>query len=472
MAVNYLHGVETIELDKGPKPVREVKSAVIGLVGIAPKGPKNVLTVVKNEADASAFGSQLSGFNIPDALASIFDQGAGTIMVVNIFDATTHTTAVTDESLTITNGKAKTAAEPVADFVLTNVGGTTTYIEGTHYEIDDFGNIKVLDFATITEGSSVEADYKKLDPAAVVASELIGTYDAGTDARTGMQVFDAAYSLFGFTPRLLIAPGYSELDAIAAEMLVKAAKYRGHAILDAPEGTVVADAITGRGPSGSINFDTSSERAILCYPHLKAYDPSSDSVVNKPYSQFLAGLIARVDNEEGYHVSPSNHEIRGITGVERTITAAINDASTDANALNEVGIVTTFNSFGSGIRAWGNRSAAFPSSTSPDNFIPVRRTADIIHESVELAMLQFIDKPINNAVIDSIRGTVNGFLKSLQSRGAIIGGECTFDPAKNPVTSLSAGKLIFDINFMPPTPAERITFESYIDVNLLNALLG
>ena len=34
--VDFLHGVETILLTKGPVPVREVKSAVVFLVGTAP----------------------------------------------------------------------------------------------------------------------------------------------------------------------------------------------------------------------------------------------------------------------------------------------------------------------------------------------------------------------------------------------------------------------------------------------------
>lgn len=35
MAANYLHGVETIEIETGPRPVKAVKSAVIGLIGTA-----------------------------------------------------------------------------------------------------------------------------------------------------------------------------------------------------------------------------------------------------------------------------------------------------------------------------------------------------------------------------------------------------------------------------------------------------
>ena len=32
----FLHGVEVIEIDAGPRPIQTVKSSVIGIVGTAP----------------------------------------------------------------------------------------------------------------------------------------------------------------------------------------------------------------------------------------------------------------------------------------------------------------------------------------------------------------------------------------------------------------------------------------------------
>lgn len=469
MAANYLHGVETIELKKGPVPVQVVKSAVIGLVGIAPKGAKNTLTLVQSAQDAAQFGSELPGFTIPQALSAIMKQGAATILVVNVFDDTADVVEVSAETKTITNGKAKLTYAPIKDLVVTNNAGTTTFVKDTDYSIDEFGNLTVLNFTSIPEASTIKATYKRLDPTLIANADIIGTTNA-SDVSTGLQLFDKAFNLFGFTARILIAPGYSSINAIAVELIAKADKYRGHALLDAPAGTTVANAIAGRGPSGAINFYTSSKRAVLCYPMLKAYDTATDANQDRPYSQFLAGVIAATDLNEGYWVSPSNKEIKGIVGVERTITWAINDANTNANLLNEKGITTIAMGYGTGIRTWGNRSAAFPTFTDPSNFICVQRTADILHESLELAMLQFIDRPINNATIDAIKETVNAFMRTLIGRGALVDGNCTYDPAKNPPTELAAGHLTFDLNFMPPTPAERITFESFIDINLLKSL--
>ena len=58
MAANYLHGVETIEVENGARPVKTVKSAVIGLIGTAPMGDVNTLVQCLSEKDAAAFGSQ------------------------------------------------------------------------------------------------------------------------------------------------------------------------------------------------------------------------------------------------------------------------------------------------------------------------------------------------------------------------------------------------------------------------------
>ena len=62
MVANYLHGVETVEIENGPRPIRTVKSAVIGLVGMAPVGPVNEPILCLSEKDMAQFGSGLNGF--------------------------------------------------------------------------------------------------------------------------------------------------------------------------------------------------------------------------------------------------------------------------------------------------------------------------------------------------------------------------------------------------------------------------
>ena len=408
MPASFLHGVETIEISKGTRPIKLVKTAVIGLVGTAPVDTVaaeyrtiNQPVLITNDKDAALyFGEQASGFTIPSALNAIFDQGAGIIIAVNVFNPDVHNT--------------------VADVQL---------------------------------------------------SDIIGTVDA-QGKRTGLQALKDSYSLFGFYPKTIIIPKYCEDTSVATEINTVAENIRAIGLIDAPVGTTPAQAIAERGIGGTINFNFSSDRLVLCYPQLKIYDTTSDTEKLEPYSQRLAGVIAAKDIERGYHWSPSNTEIQGIIGAERNLTSMINDSTSEVNLLNEAGILTVFNSFGSGFRTWGNRSSAYPASTNPTNFINIRRTADIIHESIEYSMLQFMDYPIDNGLIDAITESVNAFIRTLIGRGALIDGRCKFNRDKNPPEEIANGHLLFDIEFMPPTPAERITFESFINIELLRNLGG
>jgi phage tail sheath protein FI len=470
MAANFLHGVETIEINSGVNPVTIVKSSVIAIVGTAPLGTKNTPILVLSPNDAVQFGQQLPGFTIPQALDAIFKQGPATVVVVNSFNDTTNTAQVTLESRTITSGKLKLSAAPIGAFTVFLTDGTTPFT-GTlnvDYSIDAFGNFTALS-AVASEGLVLKFTFKKIDLATITAAQIIGTNVAGV--RTGTKCFDLIFNTFGFTPKILIAPVYVELLAVATELIAIAPKFRAIALIDAPLTTTVTQAIAGRGPASTMNFKTSSDRAYLLNPHLKVYNADTDSNVNVPYSQFMAGVIAAVDLNFGYWNSPSNREILGIVGTEYLVTAALNDATTDANLLNEKGITTTFTGYGTGTRTWGNRSASFPTSTNPKNFIVIRRIADIVHESLEQAMLPFIDKPLNQATIDAIRETGNSFFRTLIGRGAVLAGSKCVYSAENTAIELAAGHVTFDLVFMGPTPAERITFKSFLDINLLGQIV-
>ncbi len=471
MPANFLHGVESIEIEKGARPISIVKTAVVGLICTAPIGAVNQPTLVLSDRHAAQFGSQLPGFSAAQALDAIFDQGAGTVIVINVLDPAIHKTTITDETVVFSGDKANTSKPAWVNAVtLKNTAGTSTYALNIDYTCDPLtGAINRLAGGAIAANASVKASYDYADPSKVTPGDIIGAVDSA-GKRSGLQALLDTYTLMGFFAKILIAPGFCTLNSVATEMISMATRLRGVALIDAPIGTTPAQAIAGRGSSGTINFATSSDHAILCYPHAKVYDDATGTDRLEPLSQRLAGVICAKDNEKGYWWSPSNTEIKGITGMERPLSAMINDATSEVNMLNEVGIVTLFNSFGTGIRVWGNRTAAWPTVTHPRNFINIRRTFDMLRESVEYAMLQFIDSPIDAALIDSIKESVNGFIRLQIGRGALIDGKCIFDPTKNPVTEIAAGHLTFDIEAMPPTPGERISFETFINIDLLKRL--
>lgn len=359
----------------------------------------------------------------------------------------------------------------MANLVLKSSDGATSYAAGTDFTLDAVtGTLTRLAGGAIAVGATVKAvSYDYADPTKVTAADIIGAIDAA-GKRTGMQALLDSFTLFGFFPKRLIAPVFCTLNSVSTEMIAMANRLRARAYIDAPIGITPTQAITGRGPAGVINFNTSSARARLFYPHVKVYDATTNVDRLEPLSQRAAGLGNAIDIEKGYWWSMSNQEIAGITGVERTISAMINDPNCEANLLNEVGITTVFNSFGTGLRLWGNRSAAWPTDTHPSNFENVLATGDIIDESIEYFCLQFIDQPITNAWIDSVAESVNGFLRKLVADGAILDGRCWYDPADNEPTELAAGHVTFRRDYMPPTPAERITHKTRVNIDYLKNL--
>ena len=88
---------------------------------------------------------------------------------------------------------------------------------------------------------------------------------------TGIQALRTTYGTMGFFPKILIAPGYSQ-DAATANALVSTAQtIRAIALIDSPPAISPATAIANRGVAGNV-FDTSSDRAVLCYPQEKFFD--------------------------------------------------------------------------------------------------------------------------------------------------------------------------------------------------------
>jgi phage tail sheath protein FI len=366
-----------------------------------------------------------------------------------------------------------------------------TYYSGTAYSaVHDYatdsvnGIVTLIAGSTIAAGSTVAVSFSYADPTKVQDSDIIGAVTGS--GYSGLQAFLTTYGTMGFFPKLMLAPGYSQNGDVASALQATAATLRGMALIDSPPNTSAATAIANRGLPGNA-FDTSSTRAILCYPQETFYDDGlvptgvtlngtspiqlvANQTAVGPYSPWVAGAIALKDLNQGYWWSPSNTQINGILGPDVTLYASLLDAASDVNNLNSAGIVTVFNAFGTGLRVWGNRSAGYPTVTTPDNFINVRRTMDVIEESVELSMLQFIDKPISNALITAILASVNSFIRTLIQRGALVAGSASYSPAENPPNQVAAGQLVFDIDVMPPPPAERLSFNVYIDSTLLTQL--
>ena len=133
----FLHGVEVVEIQDGARPIRTVRTGVIGLVGTAPKGPRNTPTLIAGDRTkaVSVFGQELG--TIPDALAAIFEQSGAVVVVVNVLDPATDVVPVAGKAYSQSAGVYRLDDRYVrnVEVKVTNAQGAAQ-TAGTDYTLD------------------------------------------------------------------------------------------------------------------------------------------------------------------------------------------------------------------------------------------------------------------------------------------------------------------------------------------------
>lgn len=485
MAEQFLHGVEVIENLDGPRPIQTVKSSVIGLVGTSPdaKGAQAANVTIR-QADcefrvtakkAGAAGNNISICFRFDEKESVTIKGSDITVFLKLekgnLDASTlkkaidnHTQAskliavdvikdgpllpdIKPKYLSLGKDDPFPLNTPVlvsSPSCLANLGLKGTLYSSLTGIFDQTGAMVVV--VRVEEGLNEKT----------TASNIIGGIDADTGKYTGLYALKSAESITGAKPRILIAPDYSGEMAVASKFIGVAESLHAVAVIDGPNLTD-ADAIRFRSEFGS-------DRLFIIEPSVEIFEEGTTRRV--PASPYVAGLIAKIDNERGFWHSPSNNEINGITGLSRTIDFSLGNTNCSANFLNENDVATIIRK--DGFRLWGNRTT---SSDKRFAFLCVRRTADMINDSLQRAIMWANDKPISENFIDSIVESVNAYLRHLRSIGAIVNGEAFANPELNSPSEIEQGKITIDFDFTPMYPAEHITFRSTITNKYLKELV-
>lgn len=450
----FLHGVEVIEVDAGVRPIEGVSASVIGLLGAALKGPVKVPTLIASRTQGEeAFGA--GDGTIAAALAAIFEQASAQVVVVNALDPSVDKTNQAEEEFAL-DGDSLTLDHKyvvASTVVVKSSDGNTTYDVADDYTVDaEAGVITRVASGDIDAGDTLKIAYDYADADEVTDAEVIAAASK----------FVEAESVTGAKPRILIAPGYTEhvtranpagpptAAAVTSGLVAVAERLRAVIVADGPN-TTDADAIAYRKL-------LSSRRVYVVDPGVKLADGVGDTT-DAPASARVAGLIVRNDRERGYWSSPSNRQVLGISGTSRAVDFTLGDASSSANLLNDAEVSTIIRSPLGGYRLWGNRTASADAKWA---FLPVVRTADVINESLLRAHLWAVDRNLTKTYVEDVVESVNDFLRRLIAQGAILSGRCWADEGLNDAAAREAGRVYFDFEFDPPSPAERITFRSQV----------
>ncbi|MFD1246026.1 phage tail protein, partial [Paralysiella testudinis] len=96
-------------------------------------------------------------------------------------------------------------------------------------------------------------------------------------------------------------------------------------------------------------------------------------------------------------------------------------------------------------------------------------TGDLIDESIRRFELQYLDRPIDDALIDSLIGSVRTYLGTLRS---IVGYSVDLDYDYDLVDAFSKGQVPIVYDYTPKLPAERITNTSVMTRKYLVNLIS
>jgi phage tail sheath protein FI len=479
MPEQFLHGVQVVEITDGPRPIRTVNSAVIGLVGTAPDAESDAPASVTLGTGTSALNVIADSDGIEGNEISIRLKNPGTnsaTLSVEIVHKAITVNLATDNTGEITS----TAAEVRA--IINSTPATNSYVY-----VPSAGAGVVKPTATTRLSGGLDHSFPFNTPYLVAASRteaaragLTGTLPAALDdildqvgavivcvrARVGEDAEESqAYAIeaiealldsestLGLVPRILIAPEFSAQKEVADALVSVANKLRAFVFADGPNDTDAA----------AINYATQfgSDRLAIIDPWIVK------GGIDHPPSAAWAGVTAKSDYDRGFWWSPSNVEILGFTGTARPIGFRLGDPTSPANLLNEANITTVIKQNGN--RIWGNRST---SADPKFAFISVRRTADLINDSILRAHLWAVDRNISRTYLEDVTESVNAYLKTLTNLGAVLGGKCWPDPDLNSPANISQGKVYFNFEFTPPYPAENITFRSILVNDYITEILG
>lgn len=465
----FLHGIEVIELDAGTRPIQTVRSAVIGIIGTAPDAdedafPLDTPVLVTNRTEAAALDTTGDGLGtLPAAMDDIYDQAGAVVVVVRVDAESTESATLANVLGGTVGGQYQGLLALLGAESVVKVTPRILIAPGfTHQRPQGVATIAVSDGGTgYTTAPTVVITGGGGSGAVATATVAAGVVTAVTVVKGGYGYTSAPSISFtggGGDAAAATATVAAVANPVLSDLVGVAGRLRAAIMADGPD-TTDAAAITA-----AEDFD--SARIYLVDPWVKVVD-ADGNIASRPGSARVAGIICRVDAERGFWHSPSNQPVNGIVGTTRPVDFVLGDPDSRANLLNEAKVATIIHQ--NGYRLWGNRTL---SSDPKFAFLSVRRTADMINDSILRAHLWAVDRNITKTYLEDVVEGVNDYLRTLKNLGAIIDGKCWADPAANPPSEIAAGRVVFDFDFTPPGPAERITFRSRLVNDYLTELFA
>ena len=314
---------------------------------------------------------------------------------------------------------------------------------------DPATNTKVTDDDRASDGVFLEDD------------DFIGT---GKDtAKEGLFALNKADLL-----NILCIPPYLDDGNVDVSVVTAAAQYcedrRAMLLVDPPSGWNSVEAAIGdpaaTPPTGVAGVGTRSKNAALFFPRLRQPNPLRDNQVEDfvPCGA-VAGVFARTDATRGVWKAPAGLEA-GLVGVPQ-LSVPLTDQ--ENGRLNPLGVNCLRAMPAVGPVVWGARTLQGDDRLASEwKYIPVRRLALYIEESLYRGTQWVVFEPNDEPLWSQIRLNIGAFMQNLFRQGAFQGKtpqEAYFVKCDSETTTqndINLGIVNIVVGFAPLKPAEFV----------------
>jgi uncharacterized protein len=238
-------------------------------------------------------------------------------------------------------------------------------------------------------------------------------------------------------------------------------KHRAMFIVDGnPTWTTPAQVVAALGvpPMGIASDD--QPNSALYVPYLRAADPlQNNALVDFPPCGAVAGVMARTDARRGVWKAPAGLDA-GIAGIQE-LKAKLTDGENGILNPRGVNCLRTFPASGSVV--WGARTLAGNDVLASEwKYVPVRRTALFLEESLYRGTQWVVFEPNDEPLWAQIRLNVGAFMHNLFRQGAFQGAtpraaylvKC--DNETTTQIDINNGVVNILVGFAPLRPAEFV----------------
>ena len=276
------------------------------------------------------------------------------------------------------------------------------------------------------------------------------TYAPDPSSRKGIYALDAVDTF-----NLLCLPGVTE-PATLSDASAYSKSRRAFLIADCRQ-NLTPEKVAGDAASAPA---LRSDHAAIYYPWIKIGDPLNQGMLRTVSpSGSIAGLYARTDGTRGVWKAPAGTgaSIVGAQGVEREL------ADTEIEVLSRLGVNSIRLLPVGGVVSWGARTLIHPSRAASEyKYIPVRRLALFIEESLDRGTTWAVFEPNDEPLWAQLRLHAGAFLQDLFRQGAFQGQiprDAYFVKCDRETTTqndISLGVVNIVVGFAPLKPAEFV----------------